>query len=629
MNNGFLRVATANPEIKVADPYYNAKQIISAAKEAAKQGVELLVFPELCLTGYTCGDLFFQKTLLSAAERALAEIAKQTEKTDMLLFIGLPVCYEDKIYNTCAVLQNGEILGIVPKTNYPEYGEFNELRYFSRAEKSHVFPFAGKDACMQQMLFAAENNITIGVEICEDLWSPVPPSSDCAALVTVNLSASSETVGKAEKRRALIKSQTLRTCSAYVYADAGRGESTTDLVFSGHGIIAEKGRILAENKPFEDNLITVADIDVDFLIHERTKNNTVKPCDNDRGATGFGLPERSGKIMRPVSRLPFVPEEKDKAERAELILNIQAEGLRKRLEHTGLKKLVLGVSGGLDSALALLVCLRVLDSLGRPRKDLIAISMPGFGTSDETAQNALTLAKESGADYRNIDIKPSVTRHLEDIGHKLDVFDAAYENAQARMRTMILMDIANSRQGLAVGTGDLSEAALGWCTYNGDHMSMYGVNCSVPKTLVKALVAYEAERIGGKTQKTLFGILNTEISPELLPTDNGKIAQKTEDIVGSYELNDFFLYYAVRCGFTPKKTLLYAAAAFGGEPVSYANALERFYKRFFAAQFKRSCVPDGPKIGFSLSPRGDWRMPSDASVNAWLAEIEHEKLRSN
>ncbi len=618
MNDGFLRVAVANPEIKVADTDFNADAIIAAAKKAAAKKAELLVFPELSVTGYTCADLFFQSTLIEGAENALKKIVEKTAETNMLICVGLPVRHEGKLYNACAVLSGGRILGIVPKKNYPEYGEFNELRYFTQANKLHMIKLAEQIVPMDNMLFVTDEGVTIGVEICEDLWASVPPSSDCAALVTVNLSASSETAGKAEKRRTLVKSQSLRTCSAYVYADAGRGESTTDLVFSGHGIIAEKGAILAENKPFEDNLLTVCDIDVDFLIHERIKNNTVKPNDENRTAVSFTLKKRTDNLIRPVSRLPFVPSGAERDGRAELILNIQAEGLRKRLVHTGAKKLVLGVSGGLDSALALLVCLRALKAANRKPNDLVAISMPGFGTSEQTAQNALSLAKESNSDYRIIDIKPSVTRHLKDIGHDLSVTDTAYENAQARMRTMILMDIANREGGIAVGTGDLSEAALGWCTYNGDHMSMYGVNASVPKTLVKFLVDYEAKRIGGKTADALIGILNTEISPELLPADGGKISQKTEDIIGSFELNDFFLFYAVRCGCSPRKTLLYAAAAFGGKPHDYSDALVKFYKRFFASQFKRSCCPDGAKAGFSFSPRGDWRMPSDAAVKLWI-----------
>ncbi len=624
MNHGFLRVGVANPEIRVAEPEYNANAVVAAALEAEKEGVEVLAFPELCLTGYTCGDLFFQKTLIKAAERALAKVAESTKNADMLICVGLPVSHENKLYNVCAVLNKGNILGLVPKTHYPEYGEFNELRYFTRAEKMHVVPLCGQVCTMAQAVFAANDEIPVGVEICEDLWASCPPSSDCAALVTVNISASSETVGKAEKRRALVLSQSLRTCSAYVYADAGRGESTTDLVFSGHGIITEKGKILAENKPFENKLLTFADIDTDFLAHEREKNNTVVPHDANRFSASFTLCERSGKIAREVSRLPFVPQENGN-ERAELILTMQAEGLRKRMEASGAKKLVLGVSGGLDSALALLVCLRALKIAKMPAKNVLAISMPGFGTTDETAQNALALAKESKTEHRCINICESVKLHLSDIGHDLSARDVAYENAQARMRTMILMDIANAENGLAIGTGDLSEAALGWCTYNGDHMSMYGVNASVPKTLVKYLVRHEAERIGGGTKKALIGILNTEISPELLPAENGKISQKTEDIIGSFELNDFFLFYSVRCGCAPKKTLLYASAAFGGEPKEYAEPLARFYKRFFGSQFKRSCSPDGAKIGFSLSPRGDWRMPSDASVKLWLSECDAEK----
>lgn len=612
-------MGVANPEIRVAEPEYNAKAVIAAALEAQKEGVDVLAFPELCLTGYTCGDLFFQKTLISGAERALALVAEKTKNTDVLICVGLPVSHENKLYNVCAVLNKGNILGIVPKTHYPEYGEFNELRYFARSDKARVVSLAGKLCTMGQAVFKANGEITVGVEICEDLWAPCPPSSDCAALVTVNISASSETVGKAEKRRTLVLSQSLRTCSAYAYADAGRGESTTDLVFSGHGIIAEKGKILAENKPFGNKLLTFADVDIDFLIHERKKNNTVSPNVAERATAEFVLVERDGKIARNVSRLPFVPQEENGA-RAELILTMQAEGLRKRIEAAGAKKLVLGVSGGLDSALALLVCLRALKLSKMPPKSLLALSMPGFGTTEETAQNALILAKESKAEHRCINICESVKKHLNDIGHDLNLRDIAYENAQARMRTLILMDIANAENGLAIGTGDLSEAALGWCTYNGDHMSMYGVNASVPKTLVKYLVRYEAKRIGGATEKALLGILGTEISPELLPAENGKISQKTEDIIGSFELNDFFLFYAVRCGCTPQKTLLYAAAAFGGEPGEYAASLARFYKRFFASQFKRSCSPDGAKIGFSLSPRGDWRMPSDASVNLWLDE---------
>ncbi len=624
MNHGFLRVGVANPEIRVADPAYNAEKIVAIAKKAAKENVELLAFGELCVTGYTCGDLFFQKELTDGAQDALRKILDETRALATVLFVGLPVRHEGKLYNACAVLQRGVILGVVPKCNLPEYGEFNELRYFaSGADAFGAVFLCGAYAPFGQMLFRC-GEVDVGVEICEDLWSPVPPSSVSGALVTVNLSASSETVGKADKRRTLVKSQSMRTLSAYIYADAGRGESTGDMVFSGHGMIAEKGNILAENAPFADNALIVADIDTEYLLFERARNNTVRfgRKEGERQLTVVQLPVWHGALRRQVSRLPFVPE-KDCDARAELILNIQAEGLRKRMQHTGLDKLVLGVSGGLDSALALLVCLRTLEKLQLPRKNLIAISMPGFGTTEETAQNALLLAKESKADYRIADIKASVTQHLKDIGHDLNVYDAAYENAQARMRTMILMDVANGEGAIVVGTGDLSEAALGWCTYNGDHMSMYGVNASVPKTLVKHLVAYEAARIGGKTAKTLDGILHTEISPELLPAKDGKIAQKTEDIIGSFDQNDFFLFYAVRCGCTPERTLLYAAAAFGGKPDDYAESLAKFYKRFFAAQFKRSCVPDGPKVGFSLSPRGDWRMPSDASVRLWLAALEN------
>lgn len=622
MNHGFLRVAAANPEIRVADPDYNAEAIIEAVRAAAAENVELLVFPELCITGYTCGDLFLQQTLISGAERALEKIAAHTEQADTVICVGLPVSHEDKLYNVCAVLNKGRILGLVPKVHYPEYGESNELRYFNRATKMHILDIAGQTVTLDKMVFVANGEVAIGAEICEDLFAPVPPSSDCAALVTVNLAAGSEGVGKAEMRRTLVRAQSKRTISAYIYAGAGRGESTTDSVRSGHSLIAENGVILAENKPFAGKLLTVADIDTEYLRYERRKNNVVVPCDEERSGTAFTLPERSGELRREVARLPFVPESE---EEAELILTMQAEGLCTRMKNAGAKKLVLGVSGGLDSTLALLVCLRALDGKGLSRKNLIAVSMPGFGTSEETALSALSLAKESKADYRIIDIKESVSVHLKDIGHDLASHDAAYENAQARMRTVILMDIANREGGIAVGTGDLSEAALGWCTYNGDHMSMYGVNASVPKTLVKFLVAYEAKRLGGRTEKTLLGVLATEISPELLPAKDGKIAQKTEEIIGSFELNDFFLYHAVMCGALPEKTLMYAAAAFGGNAHDYEEGLARFYKRFFASQFKRSCSPDAPKVGYSLSPRGDWRMPSDASVNLWLEGIFADK----
>lgn len=615
MNHGFIRVAVANPQIRVADPQFNAQEIVKLALRAADEGVEVLVFGELSITGYTCGDLFFQKSLIEGAQEALGVIAEKTSGTNMLLCVGLPVCHEDKLYNVCALVKSGKVLGLVPKVNLGQ----SEQRYFTKAERYHIIKIGDELYPMTQMLCVANDNVTLEVEIGDSLYAPVQSSSDCAALITLNTAASCETVGEADRRRTLIKAQSLKTCSAYVYANAGRGESTTDLAFSGHGIIAENGVILAENKPFEDNQLTVADIDTELLTYGRTSNTGIKPCDGERTATSFSLPEQSGKIIRRVEKLPFVPQCEDEAE---LILNIQAQGLSKRIQACGAKKLVLGVSGGLDSALALLVCQRVIRQLKMPSKSLVAVSMPCFGTSEQTAANALTLAKECKADYRIINICDSVTRHLKDIGHSLDTRDAAYENAQARMRTMVLMDIANSESGLVVGTGDLSEAALGWCTYNGDHMSMYGVNASVPKTLVKYLVAYEAKRYGGVMEKALSGVLNTEISPELLPTESGRIAQKTEDIIGKFELNDFFLYYAVKCGCTPIKTLIYTAAAFGGKPSDYAQSLKNFYKRFFASQFKRSCSPDGAAIGFSLSPRGGLNMPSDAVADLWIKESD-------
>ena len=635
MNNGFLRVGVGNPEIRVADPDHNAEKIIEIVKAAAKEHVEVLVFPELCLTGSTCGDLFLQKTLTDGAARALDKIAQNTEEFAGLIFAGLPVRSDGKVYNACAVLGGGAVRSVIPKTRLSESRERNERRWFTpgdgvhgQIEPSEPYHSLGKTAydC---------NGVTLGVEFGSELQMPAPLSGDDCMLITVCLGAEPESAGGAQKRKLLACGQSLRLSGAYIYAGAGRGESTTDTVFSGHGIIAENGELLAENKPFGGEKLLVADIDTQSLLSERFRRRNARATCRERSEDYGGgcldwfpitpteFPDWQDTLRRNVSRTPFVPHT-DCNETAESILTMQAEGLRTRMAHTGLTKLVLGVSGGLDSALALLVCLRALDAQELPRKNLIALSLPGFGTSEQTAHNALGLAVEAKADRRVIDIVPSVTQHLKDVGHDLSEHDAAYENAQARMRTVILMDIANREGGIAVGTGDLSEAALGWCTYNGDHMSMYGVNASVPKTLVKFLVAYEAKRLGGKMQAALEGVLATEISPELLPAKEGKIVQKTEDILGTFEQNDFFLYYAVRCGCAPQAVLLYAAAAFGGKPSDYADALAKFYKRFFASQFKRSCSPDGAAIGFSLSPRGAWRMPSDASVDLWLKSIENE-----
>lgn len=617
MNNGFLRVAAANPEIRVADTSFNADRVIAACEKAQKEQVDVLVFPELCLTGSTCGDLFLQNTLTDGAQAALRKIADATKNSAAVLCVGLPVVFGNKLYNACAVLQHGEILGVVPKTGY---AETDERRCFADGENVKGSVAVAGTTCFFGRFTLCCDRVTIGVEFGSDLYAALAPSVRDGALVTVNLAASVETAGEADRRRMLVRSRSLQTVSAYVYAGAGRGESTTDAVYAGHGLIAENGEILAESAPFADEGWTAADIDTDVLLYERARNPVRFPAHSGEFVY-VRFPAHSGKLLRTVRRLPFVPQAESDAD-AESILSIQAEGLRKRMAHTGLRKLLLGVSGGLDSALSLLVCLRALDAQKLPRKNLVALSMPGFGTSRETAENALLLAKEAKADHRIVDICESVTQHLKDMGHDLTTHDAAYENAQARMRTMLLMNIANREGGIAVGTGDLSEEALGWCTYNGDHMSMYNTNASVPKTLVKFLVAYEAKRLGGKFGQALKGVLATDISPELLPTQNGKTVQKTEDIIGPFEQNDFFLYYAVRCGCPPKKVLMYAAAAFGGEADDYAKPLARFYKRFFAAQFKRSCSPDGAKIGFSLSPRGDWRMPSDAVVRLWLNGIE-------
>ncbi len=625
MNNGFLRAAAANPVVEVADPARNATHIIEIAAKANKEGVELLVFPELSITGCTCGDLFLQKTLIDGAKNALRTIADATKDYAMFLFVGLPVRHGGKLFNACAVLRGGELLGVVPKTHVPACGDRNEARYFATPGKDTDVIYLDEMYCaFGQRTFRITANVSVGVEIGEDLWAAVPPSCNSGALVTVHPSATCETADKADVRRMLVQSQSLKTATGYVHADAGRGESTADAVYAGHAVIAENGKVLAENAPFEQNELTVADIDTDRLLFERARTDIILPS-LDNGVACFDecvLPEWKGAIRRTVCKLPYVPQGDTADAQAERILTAQAEGLIKRMEHTGLHKPVLGVSGGLDSALALLVCMRALDRALLPRKNLVALSMPGLGTSEQTAGNAAALSEAAGAECRTVDICESVNRHLQEIGHPLDEHDAAFENAQARMRTLVLMDIANREGGLVVGTGDLSEAALGWCTYNGDHMSMYGVNASVPKTLVKFLVAYEAKRLGGRLGETLLRVLKTDISPELLPAKSGKIAQKTEDAIGSFEQNDFFMYYAVQCGCTPQKTLLYAAAAFGGKPSAYESALARFYKRFFASQFKRSCAPDGATVGFSFSPRGAWNMPSDASVRLWTESIE-------
>ena len=641
MKDGFICVAAGTPKIRVADCRHNAEQIFTMMREADKQGVKILALPELCLTGYTCGDLFLQDTLLEGAAEGLRTILEATRHLEVLTALGMPVRAGGKLYNCAVVIQKGEILAVTPKTYLPNYGEFYEKRWFESGE--------GLDGHMSVSLPAADSATTytglgqsiidcpavpglkVGVEICEDLWAPDPPSrrlAEAGATVILNLSASNEVVGKAAYRRQLVVGQSGRLCCGYVYADAGEGESTTDLVYAGHNMIAENGAMLAESR-FTTGL-TIADIDVQRLAYER-RRLTPFPALRD---TGLCWSEAEftpcvTKIRRYISPTPFIPENAaDRAGRCEEILTIAALGLKKRLEHTGARPAVVGLSGGLDSTLALLITALAMGMLHRPASDIVAVTMPCFGTTDRTKNNAVLLAERMGAALRTIPIGDTVRSHFRDIGHDPDVHDVTYENAQARERTQVLMDVANETGGLVIGTGDLSELALGWATYNGDHMSMYGVNASIPKTLVRHLVDYAARDNLKKDEElthVLEDILDTPVSPELLPAVQGQIVQRTEDLVGPYELHDFFLYYALRWGFGPRKILRLAELAFHR---AYSRDvilkwLKSFYRRFFVQQFKRSCLPDGPKVGsVALSPRGDWRMPSDATARLWLEELE-------
>ena len=641
MKDGFVKVAAGTPKIRVADCRYNAEQIFTLMREADKQGVKVLALPELCLTGYTCGDLFLQETLLDGAEEGLKTILEATKNLDMVTAIGLPVRdrWHNKLYNCAAIIHKGEILGLVPKTYVPNYGEFYEQRWFAASEGpdgvDDDFELCGQSVCLNSNgIFACDSlpDLVIGVEICEDLWAPEPPSTSLArrgATLILNLSASNETVGKAAYRRSLVTGQSGRLVCGYVYADAGEGESTTDLVFAGHNLIAENGAILAERR-FATGL-TISEIDVAKLSAERRRMNTFTfpKGGPDVWRMSFDLDLTTTRLTRPVSPTPFVPEDDaGREERCSEILCIAALGLKKRLEHTGAKTAVVGLSGGLDSTLAVLITALAMQMLGRPSEDIIAVTMPCFGTTDRTKSNAVLLAERLGATLRTVDISGSVRSHFRDIGHDPEDHSVTYENAQARERTQVLMDIANATGGLVIGTGDLSELALGWCTYNGDHMSNYAVNAGIPKTLVRHLVSFisdDKESEDPQLSGVLTDILDTPVSPELLPAVQGEISQKTEDLVGPYELHDFFLYYALRWGFGPRKVLRLAERAFGKR---YSRAvmlkwLRSFYRRFFSQQFKRSCLPDGPKVGtVALSPRGDWRMPSDASAALWLSELE-------
>ena len=637
MRDGFIKVAAGTPKIRVADCRYNAEQIFTMMREADKQGVKVLCLPELCLTGYTCGDLFLQDTLLCGAEEGLQTILEATRNLDMVTVLGLPVrCkWDNKLYNCAAVIQSGEILGLVPKTYLPNYGEFYEQRWFaSGAGVETSVDLCGETVDMDAAgLFACETvpNLVLGVEICEDLWATEPPSARLArggATVILNLSASNELVGKSGYRRTLVVGQSGRLVCGYVYADAGEGESTTDLVFTGHNMIAENGALLAERR-FATGL-TISEIDVDRLAYERRRMTTFNgQRQADLWRASFSLPLEETRLTRAVSPAPFVPADaEDRAERCNEILKIAALGLKKRLEHTGARTAVVGLSGGLDSTLAILITAVAMKLLDRPASDIIAVTMPCFGTTDRTRDNAVELAERLGATLKRIDIGSAVKVHFKDIGQSMEDHSVTFENGQARERTQVLMDIANQNGGLVIGTGDLSELALGWATYNGDHMSMYGVNAGIPKTLVRHLVAFVSDDKGSEDPRlsaVLDDILDTPVSPELLPAIEGKISQKTEDLVGPYELHDFFLYYAIRWGFPPRKVFRLAEHALGRtyDRATILKWLNSFYRRFFTQQFKRSCLPDGPKVGsVTLSPRGDWRMPSDAVAALWLEELE-------
>lgn len=635
MNDGFIRTAAATPNLRVADPIYNREQICKILDEGQQQGCHLMVFPELCLTGYTCGDLFLQEPLLRSAKAELRAIIRATAGKNMLVFIGLPWERGGKLYNVAAAISDGRLRGLVPKIHLPNYSEFYEARHFTAGNREPVMiSFDGEEVPMgTKLLFQCSTmpELVVAAEICEDVWVPCPPSIahvQAGATVIANCSASDDIIGKDIYRNNLITGQSARLICGYIYANAGEGESTQDLVFGGHNIIAENGTCLAVSKRFVNETIT-ADMDLQRLISERRRTTTYSSAGRSGYQTiPFELKTTALKpLLRTIAPLPFVPGDMtERSKRCEDIFTMQALGLKKRLSHTGITHAVLGISGGLDSTLALLVTAKAFDMLGLPREQIHAVTMPCFGTTDRTYQNACEMTKRLGASLREIDIRKSVLQHFKDIGQDPDNHDVTYENAQARERTQILMDIANQTGGLVVGTGDMSELALGWATYNGDHMSMYAVNVSVPKTLVRHLVSYYADTCESKAlQEILADVLDTPVSPELLPPENGRIAQKTEDLVGPYELHDFFLYYILRFGYMPSKIYRMAVQAFAGmyDSAVIYKWLKVFYRRFFTQQFKRSCLPDGPKVGsVAVSPRGDLRMPSDAGYRIWMADLE-------
>ncbi|MBQ8568917.1 MAG: NAD(+) synthase [Oscillospiraceae bacterium] len=633
MKDGFIKVAAVTPEIKVADCNYNAEQIISLAREAAAKGAKIIVFPELCITGSTCGDLFYQQTLIESAEKALDHILSETAELDALIAVGLPVKNKNCLYNCAAVINKGDVYGLVPKTNIPE----NQSRYFESAENITEYTFTDlRNVGLNDIQLGSKfvfqcvemSDLTVGFEIGSDMLGTFPVSDKLAASgasVICNLAASAEIAGRAERRRSYLSAQSERLAAAYIYAESGFGESTQDMVFAGHNIICESGHILAESKRFTTG-ITITEIDVSKLMSERRRKDIFRNS-GKYDAIFFELSAADTALTRKFSRMPFIPENKDKlAERCGDILQIQAADLASRLKKINCKNAVIGLSGGLDSTLALIVTVHAFDMLSYDRKGILTVTMPCFGTTSRTKNNAYQLAEAYGIELREVNIAASVRQHFADIGHYENNHDVTYENSQARERTQVLMDIANQTGGIVIGTGDLSELALGWATYNGDHMSMYGVNGSVPKTLVRHIVAYESENGGEKLSAVLDDILDTPVSPELLPpSENGEIAQKTEDIVGPYELHDFFMYYLVRFGFSLSKIFRIASAAFDGvyDSETIKKWLKTFVRRFFTQQFKRSCLPDGPKVGsVSLSPRGDFCMPSDASAALWTAEAE-------
>lgn len=661
--NGFVKVAAASPVTEVANCMENIRQIEILMRNAEKQGVQVMVFPELCITGYTCMDLFVQETLLYQAEKALLQLVEKTKKLKLLCAVGIPLAAENKLFNTAVVFQSGQILGVIPKTFIPNYKEFQEMRWFSSGitlQSNTIYVDNKEYPFGTDILFVAKNSgsvqskpdnihtsskntdysvneVIIGIEICEDLWTPNPPSSRLAmqgANILLNLSASNEIISKNQYLRSLITQQSARCIAGYIYASAGFGESSTDLVYTGKGFIAENGSVLNESERFniEDKLV-INDINIDYLQHDRLVNTSFAPqfqheyLSKARRIT-FDIAPYKGKFDRYMDPYPFVPTEDNALnERCEEIFNIQTFGLVKRLKHINAKSAVIGISGGLDSTLALMVTVRAFDILKIPCKNILGVTMPGFGTTGRTYNNAVSLIKSLGISFKEISIKEACIQHFKDIGHDGKTTDITYENTQARERTQILMDLANQTNGIVIGTGDLSELALGWATYNGDHMSMYGVNVSIPKTLVRYLVEWTAKNLSDKNnQKTLLDIANTPISPELIPAnEDDTISQKTEDCVGPYELHDFFLYHFMRFGASPSKILFLAQKAFKKQ---YSESeikkwLRTFLRRFFSQQFKRSCLPDGPKVGsISLSPRSDWRMPSDASVSLWLKELD-------